>query len=74
MHFVIYLSIKPHNCLVPIYHLIIVGHPPVRVSLLQVTNFQPLVIARVVTAELDQKGRPTNIHRHNLEVQVKVNT
>ena len=34
---------------------------------------QPLVIARVVKAELlDQKCRPRNIHRHNTKVQVNV--
>ena len=31
---------------------------------------QSRVIARVVRAELDQKGRPTDMHRHKTKVEV----
>lgn len=33
---------------------------------------QPLVIARVVRADLVERGRPTNVHRHNTNVHVNI--
>ena len=33
---------------------------------------QPLVIAGVVRADLDERGRPTNVHRHNTSVHVSI--
>ena len=33
---------------------------------------QPLIIAIAVRADLDEKGRPTNVHRHNTSVHVNI--